>query len=339
MSIVMKYNLQQFNTIAFNGFQYSIPQSSIDIINDLTSQVGSSAHVKSNLFQKKGVKEDKNGFNGDVSTENKPTNKKRKGNRAMEMSNEEWNTLRAFQATKIEHKTGIDSDIDQIRLHLNKLSDKTFTEMKEKIVSIIDILDSNEDFNDCAADKINNVVYDISSSNKFYSKIYADLYSVLINKYIWMKQFFDNKIKNYIDNFNDIEFFDPDKNYDKFCEMNKKNEIRKAHSQFIVNLSLCGVISRVVIMNYLKILIEMVMKMINESDKKNEVDEFTENIAILYNKDILDDSASDDNDEDEFLINVQTIIQTITMLAKCKAKDYKSLSNKAIFKYMDLIEI
>ena len=338
----MKYNLQQFNTIAFNGFQYSIPQSSIDIINELTSQVGSSAHVKSNLFQKKnGVKDDKNGFNGNGVSETKTNNKKRKGNRGMEMSSEEWNTLRSFQATKIEHKTGIDNDIDQIRLHLNKLSDKTNVEMKEKIIATIDSILANEDFSNSASDKINTTVYDISSSNKFYSKIYAELYAALINKYKWMKDFFDEKLEKYIDNFNDIEFFDPDKNYDKFCEMNKKNEIRKAHTQFIVNLSIYGVIPKSLVMNYLKILIEMVTKMINESDKKNEVDEITENIAILYNKDILDDSESDSDDtnQHDVLINGKTIVDTITMLAKCKAKDYKSLSNKAIFKYMDLIEI
>lgn len=338
MSVSMKYNLQQFNTIAFNGFQYSIPQESIDIINELTSQVGSSAHVKSNFFQKKSVKDDKSVFNG---VDMKLNNRKRKGNKGMEMSNEEWDTLRSFQATKIEHKTGIDNDIDQIRLHLNKLSDKTFMEMKEKIVCIIDTMLSKEDFDDVAKEKINIAVYDISSSNKFYSKIYADLYSVLINKYIWMKQYFDSKLEKYIDNFSDIEFFDPDKNYDKFCEMNKKNEIRKAHTQFIVNLSICGVISKRIVMNYLRTLVEMVTTMINESDKKNEVDEFTENIAILYNKEVVEDSDSDNDfyNEDEFLINGKTIVDTITALAKCKAKDYKSLSNKAIFKYMDLIEI
>lgn len=344
MSIVMKYNLQQFNTIAFNGFQYSIPQTSIDIINELTTQVGSCAHVKTNLFHKKVQsgfsKDDKNSFNGTSSIDMKSTHKKRKGNKAMEMTDEEWDTLRSFQATKIEHKTGIDSDIDQIRLHLNKLSDKTFSEMKEKIVQIIDNLLKNEDLNDDYISKINSILYDISSSNKFYSKIYADLYVILLNNYDWVRKYFENKVDNYIDNFNDIEFFDPDKNYDKFCEMNKKNEIRKAHTQFIVNLSLNGAVSKLVVVKYLKHLMELVMDMINASDKKNEVDELTEHIAILYNKEMLEEIQDlEDYDEDLFLVNNKGISDTITILAKCKVKDYKSLSNKSIFKYMDLIEI
>lgn len=342
--MVMKYNLQQLNTIAFNGFQYSIPQSSIDIINELTTQVGSCAHVKTNLFHKKVstsfAKDDKNSFNGNPGMDIKSTNKKRKGNKAMEMTDDEWDSLRSFQATKIEHKTGIESDIDQIRLHLNKLSDKTFSEMKEKIIQIVDNLLKNEDFNNDYMSKINSIIYDISSSNKFYSKIYADLYAVLLNNYDWIEKFFATKLNNYIDNFNDIEFFDPDKNYDKFCEMNKKNEIRKAHTQFIVNLSLNGIVSKLVIVKYLKDLMLLVMNMINSNDKKNEVDELTEHIAILYNKEMLEELQDlEDYDEELILVNDKSISDTITMLAKCKVKDYKSLSNKSIFKYMDLIEI
>jgi hypothetical protein len=286
------------------------------------------------------IKDEKNSFNGTTAMDIRPSHKKRKGNKAMEMSSDEWDTLRSFQATKIEHKTGIDNEIDKIRLHLNKLSDKTFLEMKEKIIQIIDTIVKNEEFNEHYIEKINVVVYDISSSNKFYSKIYADLYTYLLNSYDWMKQFFEDKLDNYIDNFNNIEFFDADKDYDKFCEMNKKNEIRKAHTQFIVNLSSSGVVSKLVVAKYLRQLMVLVMDMINASDKKNEVDELTENIAILYNKEMLEEIQDlEDYDEYLVLINNKTICDTITMLAKCKVKDYKSLSNKAIFKYMDLIEI
>ena len=38
----------------------------------------------------------------------------------------------------------------------------------------------------------------------------------------------------------------------------------------------------------------------------------------------------------EYLIDDMTIEESIHRLAGCKAKDYPSLSNKSIFKYMDL---
>ena len=80
--------------------------------------------------------------------------------------------------------------------------------------------------------------------------------------------------------------------------------------------------------------------MINQTDKKNEVDEITENIAILFKKNIIEDvSEGEDYNEEDFEIDGESITDTITILAKSKAKDYKSLSNKSIFKYMDLIEM
>jgi hypothetical protein len=258
----------------------------------------------------------------------------------MEISNDEWETLRSFQATKIEQKTGIEYEIDQIRSNLNKLTDKTYLEIREKIVNIITKIINTPDFNDEIVNKISINIYDISASNKFYSKIYADLYSELLRNFDWLRTLFDSKISTYMDNFNSIEYFDPDKNYDKFCEMNKLNEIRRAHTQFIVNLALNGCLPKLTAMRFLKEQLTLVVDMINQNDKKNEVDELTENIAILYDKDIIDDiDDEEDYEVDEFLINGKTINETIVMLAKAKSKDYKSLSNKATFKYMDLIEI
>jgi imidazolonepropionase-like amidohydrolase len=53
------------------------------------------------------------------------------------------------------------------------------------------------------------------------------------------------------------------------------------------------------------------------------------------------EGAEDDSDyeEDELEISGNTIVETVTLLAKSKVKDYKSLTNKAVFKYMDLVEM
>jgi hypothetical protein len=83
----------------------------------------------------------------------------------------------------------------------------------------------------------------------------------------------------------------------------------------------------------------MVQNMIRIADRKNEVDELTENIAILFNKDIIDEVEDESDEPEEFYINGQSIIESVNSLAKSKAKDYPSLSNKAIFKFMDLVEM
>jgi hypothetical protein len=46
-----------------------------------------------------------------------------------------------------------------------------------------------------------------------------------------------------------------------------------------------------------------------------------------------------DCDEEDYEVSGDSIADTVTILARSKAKDFKSLSNKSIFKYMDLVEM
>ena len=331
----MKYNLQDFIKISFNGFDYTIPQETIDLISSLSMEVGSPSYIKTPVFKKKDLSNENvllntsnNGYNS--------SSRKKKGNKGMEISNEEWETLRTFQTTKIEQKTGIDGKIDDIRLILNKLSDKTFLDICEKIkIKINEIVETNLPIDDL--NKIGTSIFELASTNKFYSKIYADLYSELIQTFDFLRPVFDTNYNSYIDIFNNIECGDADKNYDRFCEINKINEKRKAISMFFVNLSLNGLISKLSLIKINHTLLSNIMKYINEDNKKNEVDELTENIAILYNKEIY--GTKEKIYYNEFLIDGKNIVDIIRLLSKSKSKDYKSLSNKAIFKYMDLVDM
>jgi len=335
MTTVLKYNLRDITDISFSGFSYEISEEHVTIINYLCSQVGSQG-LLSNVFQKSDTSRVTDNSNSPNSIF-KNNNKKRRGNKGMEINAEDWESLRTFQTTKIEQKNGIDNDIDQIRLLLNKLTDRTFLDMREKIIEKINTLENNleEDYK-----KVGNMIYETASTNKFYSKIFADLFAELVSKYAWLKQIFDEKYNNIMEQYKHIQYFDPDEDYDKFCDMNKVNEKRKAVTSFFVNLSLNGLVDKKYIVRILKDLLDNVMELIVIQNRKNEVDELTENIAILFNKEILDFVVNlEDNNVSEFLVNDKSIIEIITLLAKCKAKDYVSLSNKAIFKYMDLIEM
>ena len=336
-----KYALNKFREITFNGFDFTIPDESVALINLLASQVGSQTYIKNQVFQKNENKEGVIfGLSSTQSNFKLGNNKKRRGNKNLETNDDDWETLRTFQATKIEQKNGLDLHIDTIRSLLNKLTDKTYVEIRDKIIAKIDEIISDENFNEDIASKISTAIYDISANNKFFSKIYADLYLVIANKYVFMKQLFFGKYDNFKEEFKNIVFVDSNVNYDLFCDANKKNELRKANTQFFVNLSLSGFVTKVSIVEILKELLETIVNMINQTDKKNEVDEITENIAILYNKTILRDVLNDPAlDESDFEIEGESITDTIILLAKSKAKDFKSLSNKSIFKFMDLIEM
>ena len=185
MADTMKYDLKQINDIACSGFKFEIPEDAYNMINYLSTQVGT-AGLSSTIF----VKTERD--NNEIAIKDINNSfaiskiKKRRGNKGMEVNSEDWETIRTFQATKIEQKTGIDGDIDNIRLLLNKLTDKTYLDIREKMIEKLDKIclefesniDSDSD-RDEVYRKVGNIIYELSATNKFYSKIFAELFTEL----------------------------------------------------------------------------------------------------------------------------------------------------------------
>jgi hypothetical protein len=167
--------------------------------------------------------------------------------------------------------------------------------------------------------------------------MYADLYSDIITSYEIMKSVFVESLSNFLELFNVIEYVDPSVDYDKFCKINKDNEKRKALGVFFINLSMNGIIPNTTIISITRNLLAQIYTFISQENKKNEVDELTENIALLFKKDLYGDD--DDDDAEYELIEGFTITEIIEKIAHSKVKDYKSLTNKTVFKFMDMIDM
>jgi hypothetical protein len=338
MAATLKYNLKQITDISYSGFQFVIPDDTYDIINYLCAQVGTTG-INSNIFTKTSPLNTENKTDLMSSSGPNKINKKKRGNKAMEVSADEWETIRTFQTTKIEQKSGIDGDINEIRLYLNKLTDKTFFEMREKIINKINLVCSSSLEKDDLL-KIGSMIYDICSTNKFYSKIFADLFAELVTKYSWLNDIFKENYSNIMSQYKDIEYIDSEKDYNGFCEMNKKNERRRAITTFYLNLALNGLIPKDGLVKILKDILTEIMSYINlRTDKKNEVDELTEIVAILFRKEMIEEVEEEASEPEDYYVCEQSILETIRSLAQKKAKDYQSLSNKTIFKYMDLVDM
>ena len=278
----MTYTLETINSIIFDGFDYKLPEKTLEIISSLALQVGSPDYVKTPVFQKRD-----NPMK--VELPQKETFKKNKrGNKATEIVNDEdWETVRTFQSTKIEEKSGIDTQIDAIRVFLNKLTDKNYPDMRNNIFMIIDKLvcenTTQEDLS-----RFNSTIFDIASNNRFYSKIYAGLYAELLIKYTDMQLPFNLSLQNFTKLFDTIEYVDPNTNYDRFCEVNKINEKRKSLASFYLNLMNNGIVSKDTIIEITRNLVSQLYNYISEDNKKNEVDELSEIIALLYKKDLYE---------------------------------------------------
>jgi hypothetical protein len=325
MATAMKYNLAQFNEISENNFHYEMPENVFININKLCTQMDipvltSRLYVKPVVAKPQLIQQPSR-----PQTNHSDGNKKRKGNKHMEVSAEEWDNLWKFKSTKIEKKEGLDDEIDQVRSIINKISEKTFFESREKMMAKLDALTSN-----CSAEELNKlgtVIYDLMSTNKINSRLFSELFAELVTKFSWMMHIFMDKYSNVMDMYMNIEYVDADKDYDGFCEMNKKNEKRKSITKFYHNLAVCGLLKNdenIIILNRL---LEMILAMISLTNKKNEVDELTENVALLFDKEMLEKKDRED------------IIEMINNLSNMKSKDYPSLSNKAVFKFMDMNEM
>jgi hypothetical protein len=326
----MRYTLDNINEILFNGFDYKLPQETLEIISNLALQVGSPDYVKTPVFQKR-----ENPMKVEPVPSHKDSFKKNKRGKATEVVNDDdWETIRTFHTTKMEEKECISAQIDAIRVNLNKMTDKNYIDMRNKIIEIIDKL-IQENISTADMAQFSSTIFDIASTNRFYSKIYADLYSDLSTKYEIMKTTFETNLDKFTDLFNTIEYVDPNVNYDKFCEINKVNEKRKSLASFYLNLMSNGIITEKQIMRITRNLLTQIYTFISVDDKKNEVDELTETVAILYKKELYADDDGDDYEQIEGY-NINEIVERI---AKSKVKDYKSLTNKTLFKFMDLIDM
>lgn len=319
----IRYTLENINAILFDGFDYHLPEDTLNIISELSLQVGSPDYVKTPVFKKR-----------ENVIKNDPLQRDlfKRGKRVETSTSSEWNSNSSGQSAKMESKNEIDCQLENIRIVLNKLTDKNYIDMRNKIVGIIDkLVDDTIAPEDML--RLSSTIFDIASTNRFYSKMYAELYSDLSTKYEIMKDIFKINFDKFTELFNTIEYIDPAVNYDKFCEINKTNEKRKALAAFYLNLMANGIISATQIVEITKNLLSQIYTFLSQDNKKNEVDELTETVAILYKKELYDGLNS------SFAIEGFTINEIIIQIANSKVKDHKSLTNKALFKFMDLIDM
>ena len=358
-----KYHLRDFRDILFRGFDLKLSEPTMLIINELATQVGSPTYIKTPVFPKKetssasashfggsperygggggggggrsgGGSRDHNnsGRQQQQRYSHRPSGMGGGGGRPAEgVLDEDWESLRSFHATQLEKKKGIGSQIDILRSYLNKMTDKNGAELTGKIVQLMDTLlvdqVSEEDMGVVA-----NAIFDIASTNRFYSKLYAELFCELVTRYEVMRRVFENCVATFLQVFDRIESGDPEKNYDLYCDINKKNEKRKSLSAFFVNLTLRGLIPRETLLEIVWNLLRQVFAMMAMPDKKNEVDEITENLALLCAQSFVMDSP-------EERVNGMCVRMALDTLSKSKTKTFPSLSNKSIFKYMDMMGV
>jgi hypothetical protein len=314
------YNLDNYKNIIVSSYDYKLPETIINIITNLSNELGVSfkENTKSTNSQEENI------------GENKKYSKRNFGNKRIKpvVDEEQWEKMKSFKSTQIEQKEGIEKLINDVRVCLNKISNKNYETQRDVIIQYIKEITENKE-SEIELLKIKKSIFEIASTNKFYSELYALLYKDLINIFDCFKENIEPFINEYIENIQKINYVDPKVDYDKYCDYNKENDRRKAMSAFIVNLSKNDIVEKNIVVDKIIYLEELVLNYCDTENKTNELEEITENLFILITNSLT------------YMMhepNWEIVVNNIKHLAQMKTKDHQSLSSRAVFKFMDILD-
>jgi len=318
-SNTIQYTINDFKNFMFDECLFKLSDETMSIIQAIADQVGDPEYIK---------------------TPNFPTRdggkKKMTSNVASSILDENWKAARNFHVTTIIKKEGIYALIDAIRKHLNKMTNKTYDTIKNNIIDelkkMVEGVGNEVNTNEEEWDKLGNTLFDIASGNSFYSEMYAKLYKELMDLFPFMTNIFKKNFDVFSSVFKTVEYIDPETDYDKFCDINKTNEKRRALSLFYINLMKNNVIESDKIIHIILELNEYMFRLMDEKNNKNVVEELSEVVSIMITKGYKHTELK----KHPKWKDVVKQIGTITVL---KSTSKPSLSNKTIFKYMDMMDI
>lgn len=245
-----------------------------------------------------------------------------------------WEQVRNFKTTKLViSENNVDNAINEIRISLNKLSSKNIEKyelaIEETINKLLEITENKEQ--DLL--RISNMIFEIASTNKIYSLMYACLYKNLLKKFPFLKQSLDKYLIDYRNNIKNLEYVNPDTDYNGYCIYNKNNDMRKASALFIINLLSIDIIDLDEVLDIIKFLQNLLIEYCQLENKKSEVEEIIENIFIITTNKI---SRLTECEEWESIIKPN--IKNISNLKKEKTGKYPSITSRANFRCLDIIE-
>lgn len=245
----------------------------------------------------------------------------------------DWEAMRAFKATKIESKTGIEKTVNDIRVALNKISSANYEKQKNIVLEFVNGYfngpDADANVNDADTGRISKAIFDIASTNKFYSEIYAKLYKELIE----VSPVFRGLLDDFVSGFTNMSgapiYVDPDVDYDGFCVYSKACDVRKSTSTFLVNCMKIGLILPDQICDILCEFVAYVEANMQDESFVKLVEEVIENVFIISTACQTELKTTAKWDE--------CALPAISKFASQKNDGRKGLSSRAAFKCMDIV--
>ena len=210
---------------------------------------------------------------------------------------------------------------DKIRELLNKITNVNYDDISEEIINNLQHFIYTQ--NDMVLMDFGKSIFEISSVNKFWVKLYAKLFNKLISTFPKMKNICLNEYNKLFKIFETIEFGN-EEDYDEFCKINKVNEKRRALLSFYTELYKYEILGNDEFHGLIENLFDLFKK---NSDNKKIIEEIYENINIILKEigsDLMNESIGD-------MIR-ENLISIYHILNKNKT------SKKITFKILDIFE-
>ena len=299
------YRIEDFSNIVYsgNGINYKLPENVLQILKTLEASIVPTEDPKPQV---------------DTNARRKPKQSIGGGGRV-----DDWNTVRSAKPpiSKPEVKGGPEKVIKDIRIALNKFTNKNADVQTELITQLIKQVPTDD------ISKMTDMVFDIVSSNGFYSVIYVALYKHLIAEFTFFADKLPDILGKYKDSFNNIVPVDPNVDYDAYCVYTKRNDLRKSMTTFIVNLAKQSVLQTSDIIELISHLENLVLSLAADLAQSNAIEEIVDNLYIIIteSKSVLNDWSAAN-------------IFHISQLRKQDAAKYAGISTRASFKAMDILD-
>lgn len=299
--MTIRYSLDDIEDIKKQGFVYELPKTTQESIMLLSKRVGAPNYIKTPIFQKK-----------------------------RQHIGPDWDMLKQFKPTAKVERSDDEELIQSIKSSLNKMTDKNYEKMRDDIFANLEKLKMSDVYNN-----VNDIIFTIASSNRFYAKIYATFCKELIfNKNSLETYSFEERLRkevvSYLEKYDSIKMINANENYEEFCEANKEHEKRKALTKFFIHLMMINIIKVDEMVDIHKKLCELTLNYVFDAERKQTLIEVSENMFVM-----LKTGANAFNEAGV----LDAMISQVKAISKLGAKEHPGLSNKTIFKFMDIVDI
>ena len=313
--------IHKFYKVMEEGFEYTLPEYTLGLINKISKKVGAPSYIKTPVFNKVQV----------------PKHKGRR-RRRKQREDESWNDLNVFKGETTETKKvdHIESILTTVYGMLNKITAATYDDVRDSIFSSITTLfsyyETSEDFSipqNEAQTRIVKNIFDVASHNKLYCDLYSRLTHDLTERFDTLMEQYRSEYKERTSDIVVVEFCDDDDDYDKQCEINMRNDERRCTLKFICCLMKQGMVDKEEVFHIMNQFVDMLDESIDKEGNKMLCDELSNVIEEFINTVFHDFKEHN---------GFKCIWEQLVKISEYKVKNHVSLTNKCSFKILDIVE-